>query len=186
MLYLVGFFNIFKVLPLKYIFSDSKFLFSINIHYINLLINFFFLRQHQQYRFKVLSTISCVDYPELEDRFEVIYTLMSLDFPLVLNLKLKSSEYVYINSSSIYFKSAVWLEREIWDMFGIYFINNFDLRRILTDYGFPYHPLRKTFPLQGYSQITYQFVAKRMGYTPNVYSQIKATKIISSIWNKVF
>ena len=177
--------NLIKILPIQYIYSDSKFSVSVYIYYTNLLLNLFVLNKHQNLRFKMLSTISCIDFPELENRFEIIYTLMSLDYPLILNIKTKISEFIYINSCSIYFKNAVWLEREIWDMFGVYFVNNFDLRRILTDYGFPYHPLRKTFPLQGYIQIYYNFVTKHISYSENQFSQVKSLKSLNSVWNKV-
>jgi NADH:ubiquinone oxidoreductase subunit C len=134
----------------------------------------------------MLSTISCIDYPELDKRFELVYTLMSLDFPLILNIKTKISEIMYINSCSIFFKNGVWLEREIWDMFGVYFVNNLDLRRILTDYGFPYHPLRKTFPLYGYSEVFYNFITKQISYkNPNYFIQFKSIKNINSVWTRV-
>jgi len=70
-------------------------------------------------------------------------------------------------------------------MFGVYFINNFDLRRILTDYGFPYYPLRKTFPLQGFSEITYNYIKKKIVYVPNTYSQVKPLKNVVSNWVKL-
>ena len=177
--------HIYKLLPINYIYSDFKFYFMYKIKFKDLLLNLYFLKQHQLFRFKVLSTISCTDFPELYNRFELTYTLMSIDFPFILNIKTKVSEFTNINSSSFFFKSAVWLEREIWDMFGIYFLNNFDLRRILTDYGFPYHPLRKTFPLQGFFQVQYNFIKKKIYYINNNFSQIKPVKIVNSVWNKL-
>lgn len=180
-----SFFNINKLLPLKYIYSDLKLYFSYTINFTDLLLHLFFLKQHQLFRFRILSTISCVDYPELYNRFELTYTLMSISFPFILNLKIKISEFTNIDSSSLFFKSGVWLEREIWDMFGLYFKNNFDLRRILTDYGFPYHPLRKTFPLQGFFQIHYNFIKKKIFYINNNFNQIKPNKNINSVWNKL-
>lgn len=177
--------HITKLLPINYIYTDFKYSFTYKIIFNDLLLTLYFLKQHQNFRFKILSTISCTDYPELFNRFELNYILMSIDFPFILNLKIKFSEFTSISSSSIYFKSAVWLEREIWDMFGIYFINNFDLRRILTDYGFPYHPLRKTFPLQGFLQIGYNFIKKRVYYTPISFFQNKPLKLVNSVWNKV-
>ena len=174
-----------KLLPLNYIYSDLKLYFSYTINVKNLLINLYFLKNYQLFRFRILSTISCTDYPELYNRFEITYTLMSIDFPCILNLKIKISEFTNINSSSLFFKSGVWLEREIWDMFGVYFINNFDLRRILTDYGFPYHPLRKTFPLQGFTQINYNYIKKKIYYINNHFSQVKPFKNINSVWSKL-
>jgi len=178
--------KIYNLIPVKFLYSDFKLNYILKIDYKNLLLVLFFFKQHQNFRFKILSVISCTDFPELLNRFELTYTLMSVDFPLILNVKTSISEFTNIVSSSIYYKSSVWLEREIWDMFGIYFINNFDLRRILTDYGFPYHPLRKTFPLQGFSQIYYNFIKKKPLYCKNFYNQIKPIKNINSPWNLLF
>ena len=175
--------NIAKLIPVKYFYSDFLYNCAIKINYKYLILCLFFFKQHQIFRFKVLSVISCTDYPELINRFELTYTLMSIDFPFILNIKTSISEFCNINSSSIFYKSAVWLEREIWDMFGIYFLNNFDLRRILTDYGFPYHPLRKTFPLQGFYQIYYNFIKKKILYCKNTYNQLKPIKHLNSQWN---
>lgn len=171
-----------KLMPVKYLYTDSKCVLNVFIDFKNLLLCLKILKDFQLFRFKLLSTITCTDYPELIKRFELTYTLLSLDFPMILNLKIKLGEFSEIDSSSGFFKSGVWLEREVWDMFGIYFINNFDLRRILTDYGFPYHPLRKTFPLNGFNEITYNFVKKKVIYTSNSYSQIKPIKAVNSTW----
>lgn len=178
-------FNFYNILPIKFLYTDFKFSFIYKIHYKDLLIILFYLKNHQNLRFNILSTISCTDYPEINLRFELTYILMSLDFPFLLHLKINISEFTELNSSSIYFKSAVWLEREIWDMFGLYFINNFDLRRILTDYGFPYHPLRKTFPLQGFFQVYYNFIKKKVYYINLITSQVKNNKFLNSTWNYI-
>jgi len=177
--------NISNLIPIKFLYTDSKCVLNLIIENKNLLLCLKFLKDYQILRFKMLSTLTCTDFPELINRFELTYTLLSLDFPMFLNLKIKVAEFVNVDSVSVFFKSAVWLEREVWDMFGVYFINNFDLRRILTDYGFPYHPLRKTFPLQGFSEITYNYIKKKIVYVPNTYSQVKPLKNVVSNWVKL-
>jgi len=151
----------------------------------NLMICLHVLKQHQVYRFTIMSVISCIDYPEKLKRFELVYTMLSIDYPFVLNVSIAVSEFETVLSSSILFKSAVWLEREIWDMFGVYFKHNHDLRRILTDYGFPYHPLRKTFPLMGFTEIYYNFLHKKIYYTSLTVSQLKNVKKINSVWSNL-
>jgi NADH-quinone oxidoreductase subunit C len=158
---------------------------DVMIHPKNLLVCIQFFKDYQLTRYKLLSTITCIDFPEMHNRFELIYTLMSIDFPHILNLRFKISEFVNIESISSLYKSSVWLEREVWDMFGIYFLNNLDLRRILTDYGFPYHPLRKTFPLQGFSEINFNFLKKKVNYIPLNLSQEKPNKNVISTWVKL-
>src|SRR5690348_3333319 len=110
-----------------------------------------FLRFNQVMQYKQLLDITAVDYPGRKDRFEVVYSLLSFVNVSRLFLKLKSREIV--ESSVSVYKSAGWLEREVWDMFGIIFSGNFDLRRILTDYGFIGFPLRKDYPLSGYYEV---------------------------------
>ena len=140
------------------------------------------LKLFQFYRFRVLTCISCVDFPEKSKRFELNYHLLSIDFNFNTIIRTYVSEFESIMSISEIFKSSVWLEREVWDMFGVYFKNNLDLRRILTDYGFPYHPLRKTFPLQGYHNIYYDYINKKILYRNNKYSQGKLLKNFESCW----
>ena len=110
---------------------------------------------------------------------------MSVDWPIIINIKTKVSEFINVDSSSFLYKSSVWLEREIWDMFGVYFNNNLDLRRILTDYGFPYHPLRKSFPLQGYTQINYNLKTKKIYYIMNFFNQLKPLKKLGTPWSNL-
>lgn len=150
----------FKFLILQKVIKRGNF-FILQSRLNNLLLNLFCLKYFQFYRYNLLTTISCVDFPELENRFEINYHLLSLDYNKYLILRIKCSEFQQVESLSFLFKSAVWLEREVWDMFGVFFKNNYDLRRLLTDYGYPYHPLRKTFPLQGYSSIYYDLKKKK-------------------------
>jgi NADH-quinone oxidoreductase subunit C len=106
--------------------------------------------------------IWCVDYPEKKERFEINYLLVSYKNNLRLILRIYVKDNVGIETISDVFASAGWLEREIWDMYGIFFYNNVDLRRILTDYGFEGFPLRKDFPMSGFVEIRYDDTEKRI------------------------
>jgi NADH-quinone oxidoreductase subunit C len=99
-------------------------------------------------------------------RFEVVYNLLSLNRNLRVRLKLETDEEQPVPSSVGVFSAAGWWEREAWDLYGIYFSNHPDLRRILTDYGFDGHPLRKDFPLTGYVELRYDEDQKRVVYEP--------------------
>lgn len=103
-----------------------------------------------------------VDYPERENRFEVNYLLVSLKHDLRYIVKTSVSEYKSLYSVTNLFPSANWLEREVWDMYGVLFLEHSDLRRILTDYGFSGYPLRKDFPLTGYTELRYDDSEKRV------------------------
>lgn len=121
-----------------------------------------FLRDHTTCQFKSLMEITAVDYPEKEKRFEVVYMLLSVRYNQRIIVKTHVDEMTPLESATSVFSSAGWYEREVWDMFGIYFVNHPDLRRILTDYGFEGHPLRKDFPLSGYVEVRYDDEKKRV------------------------
>lgn len=123
-----------------------------------------FLRDNDRCQFKVLSDISAIDYLEKEKRFEVFYNLLSLKYNTRLVVKVFADEMTLIPSAISVFSCADWLEREIWDMYGIYFENHPDLRRILSDYGFDGHALRKDFPLSGRVQVRYDEETKKVVY----------------------
>jgi len=106
-------------------------------------------------RFSSLTDVACVDFPERANRFEVVYPLLSYAFNTRLITKTYTDEVIPIQSSLFTYPSAGWSERETWDMFGVFFFGNPDLRRILTDYGFVGHPLRKDYPLSGYEELYY-------------------------------
>jgi NADH-quinone oxidoreductase subunit C len=125
-----------------------------------------FLRDDSNCLFKVLLDITAVDYPEREERFEVVYILLSLSQNHRIKVKLNVGEDVAVPTASTVFSSANWAERETWDMYGIYFSDHPDLRRILTDYGFEGHPLRKDFPLTGRVEVRYDETQKRVVYDP--------------------
>src|SRR5215472_16735992 len=109
-----------------------------------------FLRDDPDCLFKVLVDVCGVDYPEREKRFEVVYNLLSLRHNRRIRVKVMTDEATPVPSVAGVFSSAGWFEREAWDLYGIFFSDHPDLRRILTDYGFEGHPMRKDFPLTGY------------------------------------
>ena len=125
-----------------------------------------FLRDDSNCQFKCLMDICGVDYPDRDERFEVVYHLLSLSHNQRIRVKLSTDEETPVPSVTGVFGSAGWWEREAWDMFGIYFSDHPDLRRILTDYGFEGHPLRKDFPLTGHVEMRYDEVQKRVVYEP--------------------
>lgn len=125
-----------------------------------------FLRDDSQCLFKGLMDICGVDYPQREERFEVVYNLLSIRQNLRIRLKVPTDENTPVPSAIGLFSSAGWLERETWDMYGIYFSDHPDLRRLLTDYGFEGHPMRKDFPLTGYVEVRYDDAQKRVVYEP--------------------
>lgn len=121
-----------------------------------------FLKKHTSTQYKVLVDLCAVDYPSRDRRFEVVYNLLSILYNSRIRVKTSVDEITPIRSSSDLYPSAGWYERECWDLFGVYFSNHPDLRRILTDYGFEGHPLRKDFPLSGYTEVRYDDSEKRV------------------------
>ena len=107
-----------------------------------------------------------VDYPERVERFDVVYHLLSMNKNIRVRVKLSTDEDTPVASASALWPAADWFEREAFDMYGILFSGHPDLRRILTDYGFHGHPLRKDFPLTGYSEVRYDEAQKRVIYEP--------------------
>jgi NADH-quinone oxidoreductase subunit C len=125
-----------------------------------------FLRDDPACAFTVLCDICGVDYPDRPLRFEVVYNLLSMSLNQRIRIKVETDEEQPVPSAAALFSSAGWWEREAWDLFGIYFADNPDLRRILTDYGFEGHPLRKDFPLTGYVELRYDEDQKAVVYEP--------------------
>ena len=125
-----------------------------------------FLRDDPKCRFTVLCDICGVDFPDRPLRFEVVYNLLSMSLNQRIRLKIETDENDPVPSATGLFSCAGWWEREAWDLYGIYFADNPDLRRILTDYGFEGHPLRKDFPLTGYVELRYDEQQKRVVYEP--------------------
>lgn len=125
-----------------------------------------FLRDDQNCQFKQLMDVTAVDFPAREQRFDVVYHLLSLKLNQRIRVKLVTDDASLVPSVSEVFPSAIWYEREVWDMYGIYFADHPDLRRMLMDYGFEGHPLRKDFPLTGYVEVRYDETQKRVVYEP--------------------
>jgi len=124
----------------------------------------FFLKKHTNTLFEQLIDLSLVDYLERKFRFEVFYNLLSIKYNTRLVIVSVTTEGSYFDSITNIYSAANWYEREAWDMFGLFFKNHPDLRRILTDYGFKGHPLRKDFPMTGYVEVRYDDFLKRILY----------------------
>lgn len=144
----------------SYSYQKGEMIFVITPEYV--LPFFQFLRDHTQTQFKLLADITAVDYPSRNSRFEVVYNLLSIQYNARIRIKTSVDEITPLNSLVDIYPSANWFERETWDMFGIFFTEHPDLRRILTDYGFQGHPLRKDFPLSGYVEVRYDDSEKRV------------------------
>ena len=125
-----------------------------------------FLKSNEKCKFRQLIDIAGVDYPENEKRFELVYLLLSHEYNHRIKLLIKFEINQIINSITKIFPSANWMEREVFDMYGVKFKNHPDLRRILTDYGFKGHPLRKDFPLTGFNEVRYSEKEKKVIYEP--------------------
>ncbi|KAL3221331.1 hypothetical protein MRX96_005067 [Rhipicephalus microplus] len=125
-----------------------------------------FLKEHHNAQYTNIVDICGVDVPTREYRFEVVYHLLSVFFNSRIRVKTYTDELTPLDSATAVFKGANWYEREVWDMFGVFFGNHPDLRRILTDYGFEGHPFRKDFPLSGYVEVRYDDEVQRVVVEP--------------------
>ena len=134
----------------------------INIDSNNLISSILFLKTNEKCRFRQLIDITAVDYPEKEKRFKVVYLLLSHENNLRIIINTKIDEKTTVPSITKIFPSANWMEREVFDMYGISFKDHPDLRRILTDYGFTGYPLRKDFPLTGHTEVRYSEEKKKV------------------------
>ena len=132
----------------------------------NLLDVIFLLKTNKNIKFKQLIDITAVDYPENQKRFKLVYLLLSHEQNQRIILSYYIDENQQIPSLTKIFPSANWMEREIFDMYGIKFTDHPDLRRILTDYGFEGYPLRKDFPLTGHTEVRYNEDKKKVVYEP--------------------
>ena len=125
-----------------------------------------FLRDDPQCRFVCHIDTTAVDYPEREKRFEVVTHLLSPKFIRRIRLKVDTDERTPVPSLTSVYPAANWFEREVWDLFGVYFSDHPDLRRLVTDYGFEGHPLRKDFPMTGYVEVRWDDEQKRVVTEP--------------------
>jgi len=125
-----------------------------------------FLRDHSLALFKVLVDIVCIDYLSRSNRFELCYLFLSLCYCSRVNIKLYLNDLDRVGSLTFIFNNSNWYEREVWDLFGVFFNYHNDLRRILTDYGFKGFPLRKDFPLSGYVEMVFDVETEQVKYIP--------------------
>ncbi len=124
------------------------------------------LKANESMDFSQLSDLTAVDYPARIQRFELVYQLLSISHNQRIRIICAIDEGQIVPSATGIYKSAEWPEREVWDMYGLFFSDHPDLRRLLTDYGFEGHPLRKDFPLTGYVEVRYDDIDKRVAYQP--------------------
>ena len=141
-----------------------------------------FLKKNNSTKFRQLIDITAVDYIGSENRFKMIYLFLSHEFNYRVNINFNINENELVNSLTKIFPSANWMEREVFDMYGIKFSDHPDLRRILTDYGFSGHPLRKDFPLTGHSEVRYSEEKKKVIYEPVKLEQNYRNFDYSSPW----
>ena len=125
-----------------------------------------FLKYHTAAEFTMVADITAVDYPTRDARFEVVYNLLSVRHNSRIRVKTYADEATPVPSITSLYDGANWYEREVYDLFGVFFVGHPDLRRIMTDYGFDGHPLRKDFPLTGYTEIRYDEEKKRIVQEP--------------------
>ena len=141
-----------------------------------------FLKKNNSTKFRQLIDITAVDYIGSEDRFKMIYLFLSHEYNLRIIITFSINENEVVNSLTKIFPSANWMEREVFDMYGIKFNDHPDLRRILTDYGFSGHPLRKDFPITGHSEVRYSEEKKKVIYEPVKLEQNYRNFDYSSPW----
>jgi NADH-quinone oxidoreductase subunit C len=143
------------------------------------------LRDDPKFLFEQLIDVCGVDYPDRPQRFEVVYALLSVSLNHRLRVKVATDEDTPVPSVVAVYPAANWFERETWDLYGVFFADHPDLRRILTDYGFDGHPLRKDFPLTGYVELRYDPDQRRVVYEPVKLTQDFRTFDFSSPWEAI-
>ena len=139
-------------------------------------------KNHIGFQFKILTCISGVDYPMNKYRFKLVYELLSVRYNSRIRIKIFLNELMNVNSCDKLFLTGGWYECEIWDMFGVFFTNHSNLKRILTDYGFEGYPLRKDFPLSGFIEMRYNEIEKRVIAEPIELAQEYRTFKFLSPW----
>ena len=172
-----------KILPniLSYGYNDN--ILTITVKPENLFFVLKVLKLHSNTQYTLLTAISGVDYPYRKKRFEVVYELLSIRFNNRIRVKTFVEEIVPLKSMAFVFPAATWWEREIWDLFGVFFEENDEIKRILTDYGFEGHPLRKNFPLSGFVESRYNDKLKRVVCEPLEHAQEFRSFDFSSGWS---
>lgn len=157
--------HIFKIVPsFINLLMIKKNQLIISVEYYSIYLISFFFKRYSNTQINYLSDITGVDLPQQISRFEIVYNFLSINFNSRLRIKTSIHELISLNSLALIFLSASWFERELWDMFGIYFFEHFRLRRILTDYGFFGYPLRKEFPTSGFLEVRYDEETQKVIY----------------------
>lgn len=152
-----------KIIPTPYISVLNQDLY-LNISLSKFIVIFNFFKYHTHCQYKILTDICGIDYLSKKNRFHVFYNLLSIKFNHRIFINVQFKESMFLPSLIEIYRNSNWFEREVWDMFGIFFQNHPDLRRILTDYGFQNHPLRKNFPLSGYLEVSYNHRDQQIQY----------------------
>lgn len=164
-------------------FEKKEIVFSIYPQFIVPFLSF--LKNHLNIQAKQLMDVTAVDYPLREHRFQVVYNLLSIENNSRIRVKSNVDAVTPISSVTGLYSCAAWWEREVWDMFGIFFFDHPDCRRILTDYGFKGHPLRKDFPLSGYVEVRYDDSEKRVVTEPVELAQEFRFFDFASPWEQI-
>jgi len=152
---------------------------TVSVNRPDLLVALAFLKSDPACQFEQLIDLCGVDLPEYKDRFQVVYHLLSMALNHRLRIKVQTNEDEAVASATPVYPVAEWYEREAFDMYGIFFDGHPDLRRILTDYGFQGHPLRKDFPMTGYVELRYSEDEKRVVYEPVKITEYRAFDFLS-------
>lgn len=159
---------------------NNEIILSIPVGVIKL--SLFFLKKTEFCRFDLLTDMFCIDYLQQLNRFEISYSLLSVHYNLRIKVKIFLRELEEAFSVNAIYRNSSWFEREIWDLFGIFIRSSFDLRRILTDYGFIGFPLRKDFMLSGYFNVKYDFFEKSLLFEKIKLDQMRNQFIFLNPW----
>jgi NADH/F420H2 dehydrogenase subunit C len=173
--------NMIKILPIvRFELYKEETSFLIQTNLLTEILTIF--KNHFKYQFKVLTCISGVDYPENLYRFQLVYELLSIKYNSRIRIKVLVDDLLPVDSVEKVFLGASWWECEIWDMFGVFFLNHSNLTRLLTDYGFQGYPLRKDFPLSGFTESRYNVIKNRVVYENIELAQEYRTFDFTSPW----
>lgn len=155
--------SIFKILPVvRFELYNQENSFLVKTDFIEEILSIF--KYHFSYQYKVLTCISGVDYPDSFYRFQIAYELLSLKYNSRTRVKIVTTELAPVSTIEKVYVGAAWWECEIWDMFGVFFSDHCNLIKLLTDYGFQGHPLRKDFPLTGFLELRFNYPKNRVAY----------------------
>jgi NADH-quinone oxidoreductase subunit C len=174
------FIKIFKNIQIKLYGFDIK----IMLKKKNIINYLYILKKNSSFLFSVLIDIIVEDFPKKKKRYYIKYFLRSLEYNKILQLIIKTKDYKPVFSIINFYKNAYWIEREAWDLYGIFFLYNRDLRRLLTDYGFRGNPFKKDFPLVGFLEIYFDFFFKKLKYKKVTITQKKQDFYTNKIFYK--